>query len=207
MLIGKARDLGYALAGPLPLDPEAAGQLVAKVGLIDVAGGCGVVIDRRVVEAGPAAVRPLGAVGDEYMRVELGVAVSGGAVAVGGGEVSVAFDELRASGAAAGPAGVVLHVGEGGSYGLAVGGLDFEGGDGPAEAPEQGDRLGGGEGEIEAGDRAFAWDASAAEQRLAACRVRPVSIAVSWSGPISPSSPKCSAASPVHSPAVSPSPE
>jgi len=38
MLVGEACDLGDALARRLPLDAEAAGQLVAKVGLVDVAG-------------------------------------------------------------------------------------------------------------------------------------------------------------------------
>ena len=49
-----------------------------------------------------------------------------------------------------------------------MGGGDLEGGDRAAEAPEQGDRLGGREGEVEAGDRALAGDALAAEQGLAA---------------------------------------
>ena len=46
------------------------------------------IVDRRVVEAGPAAVWPLGRVGDEDVGVELGVAVARGAVHVGGGEVA-----------------------------------------------------------------------------------------------------------------------
>ena len=92
-------------------------------------------------------------------------------MAVGGGEVAVALDELRASGAAAGPARLALHVGEGGSDGLAVGGLDFEGGNRAAKAPEQGDRLGGREGEVEAGDRAIAADPAHREQGLAVDRV------------------------------------
>ena len=62
------------------------GQLVAKLGLVEVAGGLGVVVDRRVVEAGPAAVGSLGRVGDQDVGVELGVAVARGAVAEGGGE-------------------------------------------------------------------------------------------------------------------------
>ena len=88
VLVGEAGDLGDPLAGLLPLDAEAGAQLVAQVGLVDVAGGGRVLVDRRVVEAGPAAVRPLGRVGDQDVGVELGVAVSRGAVAVGGGEVA-----------------------------------------------------------------------------------------------------------------------
>ena len=79
------------------------------------------VVDRRVVEAGPAPVRPLGRVGDEDVGVELGVAVARGAVAEGGGEVAVAMDELRAAGAATGPASLALHVVEGGVDGAVVG--------------------------------------------------------------------------------------
>jgi hypothetical protein len=59
MLGIEALDLGDAVAERAPVDPEALGQLVAQVGLIDVAGGLGLVIDRRVVEAGPAPVRAL----------------------------------------------------------------------------------------------------------------------------------------------------
>jgi hypothetical protein len=58
MLVGEARNLGDAFAGRLPLDAEAAGQLVSQVGLVDVAGGGCVVVDRRVVEAGPATFGP-----------------------------------------------------------------------------------------------------------------------------------------------------
>ena len=76
MLVGEALDLGDPLADLLPLDAEAAGQLVAKLGLVEVAGGLGVLVDRRVVEAGPAAVRTLGRVGDEDVRVELRIAVA-----------------------------------------------------------------------------------------------------------------------------------
>ena len=139
--------------------------------------------------------------------MELGIAVARGAVAVGGGEVAVALDELRAPRAAPGPTRLALHVGEGGSDGFAVGGLDFEGGDGAAEAPEQGDRLGGGEGEIEAGDRALAGTPWRPSSGSPSTGFRPVSIAVSCSAPTSPSRPRRSAASPIHSPGASPSPE
>lgn len=59
MGVGEALDLGDALADLLPLDAEAAAQLVAKLGLVEVAGSLGMMVDRRVVEAGPAAVGPL----------------------------------------------------------------------------------------------------------------------------------------------------
>lgn len=69
MLVGETVDLSDALAGRLPLDAEATAQLVPKVRLIDVAGGRRVVIDRRVVQAGPVPVRSLGRVGDENVGV------------------------------------------------------------------------------------------------------------------------------------------
>ena len=75
MLIGKALNLGDALARGLPLDSQAAAQLVAKVGLIDVGGGGRMVIDRGVIEARPATFGA-GRVGDEDVGVELGVAVA-----------------------------------------------------------------------------------------------------------------------------------
>jgi hypothetical protein len=58
----------------LPADPEPAGQLVAEVRLVEVAGGLRVVVDRGVMEPGPAAVRATGGVGDQDVGVELGVA-------------------------------------------------------------------------------------------------------------------------------------
>ena len=60
----KPLDVGDAVVDRLPLDAEPPGQLVAQVGLVDVAGGLRVLVDRRVVEPRPAAVRPLGRVGD-----------------------------------------------------------------------------------------------------------------------------------------------
>jgi hypothetical protein len=171
VLVGEARDLGDALAGRLPLDPEAAGQLMAKVGLVDVGGGLGVVVDRRVVEAGPAPVRSLRRVGDQDVGVQLRIAVARGAVEVARGQVAVALDELRASGSAPRPARLALHVAEGGGDRFAVGSFNFDGGDGSAQAPQQGDGLGGGESEIEAGNRAAGRDAAHPDQRLPVYRV------------------------------------
>lgn len=166
MLVGEARDLGDAFAGRLPFDAQAATELVAKMGLVDVGGGLGVVVDRRVVEARPAAVRSLRRVSDQDVGVQLRIAVARGAVEVASRQVAVALDELRAAHAPAGPARLALHVVEGGSYRLAVGGFDLDGGYGPAKAPQQGDGLGSREGEIEAGDRAAGRNAAHPDQRL-----------------------------------------
>ena len=154
----EALDLGDAVGDLLPADAEPAGQLMAKVRLVDVAGGLRVVVDRRVVEPGPAAVRPAGRVGDEDVGVELRVAGAGGAVEVGGGDEAVAVDELAPAVAAPGPAGLALHVVECGGDRGAVGGGDLRPGALAAERPGQRDRLRRREGEVEAGDRATARD-------------------------------------------------
>jgi hypothetical protein len=83
------------------------------MGLVEVARGLGLVVDRGVVEPGPFAVRSLGRIGDQDVGVKLGIAVSRGAVQVGGGEVAVAPDELVAAGSSAGPAGLSLEPGRG----------------------------------------------------------------------------------------------
>lgn len=144
---------------------------MAEVGLIEVAGGRGVVVDRRVVEPRPAAVRPLGRVGDQDVGMELRVAVSRGAVDIGGGEVAVARDELRAASSPAGPARLALHIGKGGADGFSVGGLDLCRRLSSPEAPEQRDRLGSREGEIEAGDRAVGRHPAHPHEQLAVDRV------------------------------------
>jgi len=110
-------------------------------------------VDRRVVEARPAAVRPLGRVGDQDMGVELGVAGAGGAVDVGGGEEAVAGDELVAAATAAAPAGLALQIAERLGDGGGVGFLDLAGDRMAAERPGQRDGLRGREGQVEARDR------------------------------------------------------
>lgn len=170
VLVGEALDLGDPPADLLPLDSDEAGQLVAKLGLIEVAGGLGVLVDRRVVEPGPLAVRPLGRVGYQDVGVQLGVAVSRGAVLEGGGEVAVALDELRTACAAPGPARLLLEIAKCRLDGGAMGLLYLDARNGSAQAPEEGDRLRGREGQVEAGDRPAAADRSQPE-RLAARRV------------------------------------
>ena len=205
--VGEALDLGDAVADRLPLHAEPLAQLMAEVCLIDVAGGLGVVEDRRVVEAGPAPVRSLGRVGDQDVGVELGVAGPGGAVLEGGGEEARAVEEFMAAGAAARPAGLALHVGEGGCYGVAVGLVDLDRRLVAAERPEQRDGLRGGKGEVEAGDRSLAPDGTHPERLAVERDCWPVSIAVSWSASTLPARPSSSAASPIQRPSASPSPE
>ena len=86
-------------------------------------------------------------------------------------------NSCRRPAAAPGPAGVALHVGEGGFDRARWAALTSGGDLLAAERPGQGDRLGRGEGEIEAGDRATAGDGSSgrAARRWPGCI--PVSIA------------------------------
>ncbi len=164
----EALDLGDAVGDLLPADAEAAGQLVAQVGLVDVAGRFGVFVDRRVVEPGPAALGE-GGVGDQDVGVELRVAGAGGSVRVAGGQEARAVDELAASCSASGPAGLPLQVVERGFHGGAVGLFDLAADRRAPERPGQRDRLRSGEGEIEARDGS-PLDVAKAE-RLAAGRV------------------------------------
>ncbi len=53
-----------------PVEPEAAGELVAQDGLVEVPGGLGVGVDQPAVERGPAIVRPLRCVRDHDVRVK-----------------------------------------------------------------------------------------------------------------------------------------
>ena len=166
----EALDLREPVNDLAPADAEPLRQLVAQMRLVYVAGGFRVVVDRRVVEPGPASLGE-GGVCDQDMGMQLHVAGAGGAVDVAGGKEPVAVDELATTGTAPSPARLPLQVAETGFHGGGVCGFDL-GGDGvPAERPQDRDRLRRGEGEIEAGDRA-ALDV-AKSKRLAARRVRP----------------------------------
>jgi hypothetical protein len=171
LLGGEALDLREPVDHLAPADAEAPSQLVAKMRLVDVAGGGRVLVDRRVVEPGPSPERPLGRVGDEDVGVELWVAGARGAVDIARREKAVALDELMPSGAAAGPAGGLLEVVETRPHRLGVGGFDL-GGDGmAAERPGQGDRLRRREGQVESRDGATPNMAEA--ERLPGCRIVP----------------------------------
>ena len=161
----EALDLGDPVSDLAPAHAEPAGQLVAQVGLEQVAGGLRVLVDRGVVEPGPAAIRPLGRVGDQDVGVELRIAGTGGAVLEGGGEEAVAADELGATVTAPRPARLPLHVVEGTGQRLALSFADLAGDLGAAERPKQRDGLRRREGEIEAGDRAATTDVTQAERR------------------------------------------
>jgi hypothetical protein len=169
MIVGKAFDLGDAVADLLPTDPEAAGQIGAEVSLKEVARRLRVVVDRRVVEPGPLAVRPLGRVGDQGVDVDLGISGAGGAVAEACGEETIALDELGVC-SAPGPTRLPLEVVERGAQGTFGRGGDGGAGLRVPERPEQRGGLRDREGEIEAGNGAPAADCAQA-QRLAGRRV------------------------------------
>src|SRR5665811_53364 len=169
MRVVKAADLGDAVADFPPARTDALSQLLAELGLEDVARRLGVFVDRRVVEAGPLAVRPLGGVGDEGVDVNLGIAIPRRAMAVASGEEAVAPDELGV-GPAPRPASLPLEVAEGSIEGSVECGGHGGAGLRVAQGPKQGGRLGDREGEIEAGNRAAPADGAQA-QRLAGRRV------------------------------------
>ena len=74
--IGDAGEVGDALGDGVPGDTEAAGQLVAELGLVEVAGGLGVPIQPGCVQRSPAAVVGLDGVGDQHVRVQQRIAVA-----------------------------------------------------------------------------------------------------------------------------------
>jgi hypothetical protein len=141
LLVGEALDLGDPVLDLPPADPEALGQLVAEVGLVDEPGRFGVFVDRRVVEAGPAAVRALGRVRDQQVSVDLHVAGAGGAVHVARAEEARALHELPPAFASPRPAGLPLQVADRCLHSGDVGGFDLGGDRMAAERPEDRGRL------------------------------------------------------------------
>jgi hypothetical protein len=60
----EALDLGDSVSDLAPLNSEPLGQLATQMSLIDIARRFELVVDARVVEAGPSAIGSLGRVGD-----------------------------------------------------------------------------------------------------------------------------------------------
>ena len=111
---------GTCLISAMPLrgsshsTPRAAGQLGAKLGLVEVAGGEPVALeDRLAVEGAPLAVAgALRHVRDDHVRVEVRILGAAGAVLVGGGDEPGRVLAVHALGAATGHARLVLEVAE-----------------------------------------------------------------------------------------------
>lgn len=91
-------------------------------------------------------------VGDDDMGVELRLGRPGGPVAEPGGDEPVTGHPGQAAPPAAADRGVVLEDTQSGVDGGVVGVADLVRGLGVGQREEQGHRLGGGEGGIEAGD-------------------------------------------------------
>jgi hypothetical protein len=74
--------------------PTVRGELVAELGLVQVADRLRPVVERSGVEGGPSVVGPVDEVGDHHVGVEVGVAGARGAVSERSGDEPVAIDDL-----------------------------------------------------------------------------------------------------------------
>ncbi|MFN8160586.1 MAG: hypothetical protein U0R52_06010 [Solirubrobacterales bacterium] len=150
---GDPLDVGVAVSGRAPIDPELAGQLGPQLGLEDVAGGLGVPIDRRAAlrrgqgEPAPVALCP-GQVGNQDVGVEGRVAGAAHPVAEGHrDEAPPGLDRLAAA-SSLHEAGLGLEVGDAGGDGAVVGGEESLPGLLRAEGVDQRDRLRRGEADV-----------------------------------------------------------
>ena len=121
--------------------PRLLGQLVAEVRLVDVAGGLRVLIDRRVVEPGPAAVGPMGRVGDRTWVWSWGSPAREERWTKAAARKPLPWTNSRPPCTAAGPAGLALHVVERGLDGARWACGDLGRGPLAAERPESGRRT------------------------------------------------------------------
>ena len=150
-----ALDFGHALDRVAPVDAEPGGELVAEVGLVEVAAGEPVGLQERLaVECAPLAVGGgAGHVGDDHVRVQLRVLGAACAVLVGGGDEPFRVFALDAVSSLAHDAGLVLEIGERGLPGGEVGLVDLVADVLVAERVQEADALGGAEDEVVAADR------------------------------------------------------
>jgi len=74
--LGDTGQVGGAVDHGVPGDAEPAGELVAQLGLVQVAGGLGVPVQPRRVQRPPAAVIGLHSVPDHDMSVQEGITVA-----------------------------------------------------------------------------------------------------------------------------------
>ena len=73
-------DIGDAVLDRFPFDAEPSGQLVTKVGFVEVAGGLGVQVQPPPIQRPPDVIGALGHVGDEHVGVEVRVPGPAGAM-------------------------------------------------------------------------------------------------------------------------------
>ena len=94
-------------------DTEGSGETGPEGGLVEEAGGPGVVVEEAGVGGGPGAVVALGHVGHQHVGVELGVARPRGPVREGGRHDPLGSDLAFAARTPADHEGVALEVAEG----------------------------------------------------------------------------------------------
>ena len=149
---GDAGDVGEAVLDRVPLDAEAAGELVAQLGVVEVPDGAAPLVERPAVEGGPAVV--LGGVdevGDHDVGVQVRVEVARRPVPEGGADEPVALDGAVAAGAPPSLGDRLVDLERPGD-GDVVGVADLVGDLGVAESEQQGHGFRGAEGGVEPDD-------------------------------------------------------
>ena len=135
--------------------------------LVEEAGGAGVLVNEGAVERPEAVVDALGHVGNQQVRVEVGIAGPTGPVAEHRDGEAFATDALGSGVATPGHGRILLEVGDGLGRGRLVGGYHLGLDRGAAKGVEQGDRLRRRHGDVEAGHGGLAAARSHREQALA----------------------------------------
>jgi hypothetical protein len=167
-ILGHPLELAVAVAvRGRPLHPERPGQLALVGGPVDGVGGQPMPVQAAAVQRRPAAVRPLDPVGDDQMRMQERVALSGGPVVEPDGQQPLAGHVLDTAVATAG-AQVSVQVGDRlGQPGMMSGQHRPSNGRLP-QAVEDGDALGRPQDHIEGGHGVAAMRAA---QQLPSCGV------------------------------------
>ena len=149
--LGDTVEFGHATGHLAEAHAQGPGEAGTQGALVEETGGPGVAVEEAGVGSGPDAVDPFGHVGHQHMGVELGVARPRGPVREGGRHEPLGPDTGLAACAPADTEGMALEVAEGLVDGVLVDAADDGRGGRVREPEEQGDRFGGGPGEVEAG--------------------------------------------------------
>ena len=151
-----ADDLGGAFVDRAPGDAETGGELVAELGLVEVAGGAGLPEERTAMQRAPQAVVATGQVRDEHMGVELRIPGPARAVHEPRGDEAVTGDMLDAVDTSPGQARLAFEPAERGVDGPVVRGAHRADRVGITETEQHGHGLRCREREIETRDPVFA---------------------------------------------------
>ena len=146
--------IGDAIADRAPFDAEPAGELVAQVGFVEVAGGGRVQVERATIQRPPGPVGALGHVRHQQVGVQMGVPGPAGAMPEPGRDEPVDLDLVDAVLPGSGPGGLPFEVVEGGVDGRIVRVAHRSGRVGIAEPGQDRHGLGSPEGQVETGDLA-----------------------------------------------------